>query len=276
MKVKNHKLFNDDNTQVRYQRSPNQSGEIELHEYLIIHYTGGSSLQSSVDWLTSPDAPVSAHLVIGRDGEIIQLVPFSKKAWHAGQSQWGSRIGLNSYSIGIELDNAGRLQKQGDRWLTWFGTEIPDEDVVIASHKHDDEESETGWHAYTAAQIQGALEAASTLVKKYDLLDVLGHDDIAPYRKIDPGPAFAMDRFRAHVLGLPGHSSDAIYQTTTRLNIRSGPGTTFEKLIPDGLPEGTRVMVMQETGNWRLVDVLTELEELDLQGWVHGRYLTQA
>ena len=71
-----------------------------------MHYTAGASAESSIDWLTNPDARASAHVLIARDGGITQLVPFDRRAWHAGRSRWKDRTGLNGWSFGIELDNA--------------------------------------------------------------------------------------------------------------------------------------------------------------------------
>ena len=271
MKVKNHRLYNEDGSPVPYVRSPNYHGNTANHEYLVMHFTAGRDARSSINWLTDARARASAHLVIGRDGTITQLVPFDKKAWHAGISAWGDRVGLNAYSIGIELDNAGKLRRRGEIWETWFGRPVPDDEVIVATHKNESEPA--GWHAYTESQLATAMEAALTLVGKYRLLDVVGHDDIAPGRKTDPGPAFPMESFRAHVMGRSGNEEGA-YQTTTRLNIRSGPGTEYATLPGSPLPTGTRVLVQRHLGNWRFVDVLDPIEGAeDIEGWVHGRYL---
>ena len=152
---------------------------------------------------------MSAHLVISRDGSITQLVPFDKIAWHAGRSAWKGFINLNRYSFGIELDNAGFLTrhsfppvyggdrggKEANRWLSWFKDEYDDSEVIEAIHKH--ETKPRGWHIFTPEQIAAALEVSKLLVNHYNLRDVVGHDDIAPGRKIDPGPAFPMEDFRA-------------------------------------------------------------------------------
>lgn len=271
MFVKNHRLFKGETSAVEFVRSPNYQGDIQRLEYLVIHFTAGISAASSISWLTDPRAKASAHLVIGRDGSITQLVPFNKRAWHAGNSAWASRIGLNSYSIGIELDNAGKLHRVGQQWQTWSGQHISDDEVVIARHKH--ESTESGWHAYTQEQLTAALEVATVLVEKYNLLDVVGHEDIAPGRKTDPGPAFPLESFRAHVLGR-SEDAEMRYQTTTVLNIRSGPGAEFAPIPGSPLPAGTEVVVQKTQGNWRFVDVLNVVNEnADLEGWVHGRYL---
>jgi N-acetylmuramoyl-L-alanine amidase len=274
MKVKKHLLYDDQDKQIRFNKSPNGKGKIGHHEYLVIHFTAGSGMKASENWLTNPDAKASAHLIIGRDGSIVQLVPFDRKAWHAGVSQWANRTGLNSYSIGIELDNAGKLQRQGSKWMTWFGKEVADDEVIIASHKNGG--GETGWHAYTEAQMEATMKVSATLMKHYSLLEIVGHDDIAPERKTDPGPAFPMESFKAHILGRGENEEQMTFTTTAVLNIRSGPGTGFPKLVPHGLPKGTPVVVLKNQGNWRFVDISAVVEEEnDIQGWVHGRYLSK-
>lgn len=270
MKVKNHRLY-ENGDPVKYVSSPNYSGEIIEHEYLVMHYTAGTSVDSSIAWLTNRRAQASAHLVIARDGSITQLVPFNKVAWHAGRSAWGSRVGLNRYSIGIELDNAGILTKRLTHWANWSGKKIPEDEVIVKRHKNDEEES--GWQSYGDIQLEVAMEVASVLANKYEFIDVVGHDDIAPGRKRDPGPAFPMASFRAHVFGRSG-DEDGLYKTTTNLNIRSGPGTEYEMLPGSPLPKGSELLISENVGNWRFVDVLDEVNGVaDLEGWVHGRYL---
>jgi AmpD protein len=105
---------------------------------------------------------VSAHLLIRRDGEVVQYVPFNRKAWHAGQSSFQGRAECNEFSIGIELEGTD---------------EIP----------------------YTDAQYVQLARVASELVATYPGITadrITGHSDIAPGRKTDPGPAFDWSRFR--------------------------------------------------------------------------------
>ncbi len=187
MQITDHRLCRDDGKPFPFVESPNKGGRVDSR-YLVMHYTSGASAESSVQWFRNPAARASAHLVIGRDGSITQMVPFDRVAWHAGRSRWEGLTGLNAYAIGIELDNAGRLTRNGDRWTAWFGTEYADEDVLVAVHKN--ESAASGWHRYTSIQLDAAVEAANLIVVTYGLLDVVGHDDIAPRRKSDPGPAF--------------------------------------------------------------------------------------
>ncbi len=269
MKVRQHRLFDNQDHEFPYIRSPNQSGAITA-EYLVMHYTAGSSAESSINWLTNRDARASAHLVIGRDASVTQLVAFNRKAWHAGTSRWGQVVGLNSCSIGIELDNHGLIEGQAGAWRTAWGRSVPDEQVTVMTHKH--EHKERAWHTYTEEQLNVALEVAACLARHYGLRDVLGHDDIAPGRKKDPGPAFPISSFRAAVLGR--ERDQETYLTTAALNIRTGPATAYDKLAVSPLPKGTRLDVIEEDGVWRHVDVLDEINgEMDISGWVHSRYI---
>lgn len=270
MKIKNHRLVNDDDTAMPFVPSPNMGGKVE-HKFLVMHFTAGRSAKESVGWLASNKAKASAHVVIGRDGSVTQLVPFDKIAWHAGASSWDGLQGMNNYSIGIELDNAGRLTRKGDQWRAWFGIDYNDAEVVQAVHKH--ETTLSGWHDYTPEQIDAALQVGGLLVAKYSLRDVVGHEDIAPRRKCDPGPAFPMASFRSRLMG---RTEDTLpeYKTTTELNIRSGPGAQ-NPLLPGGpLPPGTPVQLIVADGTWWKVDVQGGAGiPADLEGWVSSKYL---
>jgi N-acetylmuramoyl-L-alanine amidase len=276
MRIDQHRLLRDNDTPVDFRPSPNKGGTIEPR-YLVMHYTAGRSAESSIGWLTDPAAKASAHLVVGRDGNIVQLVPFDEVAWHAGKSAWqdGSvrLAGMNRYSIGIELDNAGRLVRQGAHWRSLhLGTTYDAAEVIEAVHKH--ETRKTGWHVYPMAQLEAAFSLATLLVARYGLRDILGHDDIAPGRKTDPGPAFPMQSLRARVLGRSEEEGGDRFETTAALNVRLGPGTHYAVIPPSPVPPGTRVQVLASEGTWREVDILDTISNVnDLQGWVHGRYL---
>jgi len=199
MKINNHLLVAEAGEMVQFQKSPNQSTPLNPI-YLVMHFTAGTTLDSAVNWFLNPDAKASAHLVIGRDGQIIQMVAFNKKAWHAGESSWGNLNGMNQYSIGIELVNAGKLRQRTDgKWVNWANNVIPEDEVTVATHKA--ESTPAGWHEYTEAQITSTIRVASVLNRTYNFTDILGHEDISPGRKVDPGPLFPLNSFRALVLG---------------------------------------------------------------------------
>jgi N-acetylmuramoyl-L-alanine amidase len=111
------------------------------------------------------------------------------------------------------------------------------------------------------------------LVNHYGLADVLGHDDIAPGRKRDPGPDFPLDSVRARLLGR-GDDHPERYRTTARLYVRSGAGPDFAALPGTPLPPGTEVEVLSKHGLWWQVDVVGEVNGvMDIVGWSHSKYL---
>lgn len=158
-----------------------------VRRFLVIHFTSGATAQSSVNFWKTPEAKgASAHIVIDRDGSVIQCRPFNRTCGHAGKSSWKGFDNLNSCSIGIELANAGDNSTLARKW-----SQLP---LVQARHKNGG--PMTYWEAYPEAQVLKCIEVAKALVARYKLDDVVGHDDIAPDRKNDPGPAFPMQRLR--------------------------------------------------------------------------------
>lgn len=122
---------------------------------VVIHYTGSETAADALRTLTTATPAVSAHYLIVRDGSIVQLVDERARAWHAGESRWGASFDVNSDSIGIELDNDGRTP-------------------------------------YPQAQIDALLALLADLQRRYRLpaAAFVGHADVAPWRKVDPGPLF--------------------------------------------------------------------------------------
>jgi len=274
VKIRAHRLLQDDGQAPAYVASPHVGGAI-APRFVVIHYTAGSSAASTIAWFRHPASRVSAHLVIGRDGAVTQMVPFDHAAWHAGQSRWGSVSGLNRHSIGIELDNAGHLIRSGGRWVSPLTRRsFPEREVTVAPHKNDPPGTPpSGWHAYTPQQIEATVECGLALVAHYGLADVLGHDDIAPGRKRDPGPDFPLQSVRARLLGR-ADDQPARHRTAARLFVRSGAGSEFSALPGTPLPPGTEVEVLAKDGLWWQVDVIGEVNGvMDIVGWCHSRYL---
>ena len=179
--IVNHRLMGDG---VVHLACVKNTRKLEGPDMIVLHYTAGTSAESSSIFLTRPDVSASAHLVIGRKGEVFQLVPLHIEAWHAGKSWYAGRGGLNRYSIGIELDNLGKLRFSGDLFVAECGRVVlPDEVYTDCSGDHP-----TYWHRYTERQIRVLQEICSLLEETYPIRDVVGHSVITP-RKIDPGPA---------------------------------------------------------------------------------------
>jgi N-acetyl-anhydromuramyl-L-alanine amidase AmpD len=185
---------------VEFIRSPNMGGVLSDPQYLVFHFSAVPNADSFIKVVTNPTAKGSPHLLIAKNGNITQFVPFNRMAWHAGQSRWKDLVGLNRYSIGVSLDNPGKLSGHGGSWTTWYGSTIPDDQVLVAKHKHEDREA--GWAKYTNLQIARAVQVAQLLVSTYGIKDVLGNDDIAPGRKVGPGPAFPLSRVRSKIYDL--------------------------------------------------------------------------
>jgi len=162
-----------------------------VRRFLVIHFTAGASALSSISWWQDPKARgASAHFVIDRDGAIYQCRPCNKTAGHAGSSAWRDPktkkyyTNLNSCSIGIELVNGGNV----------YPTKFSDIPPTKAAHKNGG--SVKDWETYSSAQLAACEMLSRVLCERYNLDDVVGHDDIAPNRKVDPGPAFPMELLR--------------------------------------------------------------------------------
>lgn len=168
-------------------------GSLRKPRQVVIHYTAGRTAASAANWLCSKAAKASAHLVIGRGGEIIQLVQFDTVAWHAREA--------NKYSIGIELDNPGALRRVNGAWKSLsLGTTYPEDEVLEARHKNGG--PTCGWLLYTQPQIKLTQEICRLLVESYpSIKSFVGHDDVDPRRKTDPGPAWDMEALRTSVFG---------------------------------------------------------------------------
>ena len=128
-------------------------------KFIIIHYTGMKKELAAINKLCSPKSKVSSHYFIRNNGNILTLVPDLYEAWHAGISTWQNYKSLNKYSIGIEINNPG--------------------------HDH-------GYKRFKSKQIQSLKKLLKILISKYKIktCNILGHSDIAPNRKKDPGEKF--------------------------------------------------------------------------------------
>lgn len=166
---------------------------MNVRRALVIHFTGGATAASSVEAMR--ERGLSAHLVVDRDGSVVQCRAFNRVASHAGVSRWvdpntGKRFdGLNACSIGIEIANAGN-----DPGALKWARKQPGFASITAKHRNGGGVVE--WEEYPAAQLEAVFDISKLLVATYNLDDVTGHDCIAPERKDDPGPAFPMEELR--------------------------------------------------------------------------------
>ena len=139
-------------------------------QFIILHYTETENLEKAIDLLTSKKRKVSCHFVVDTDGKIYNLVSESKRAWHAGESSWKGLQDMNSRSIGIEIVNPGEKKLKN----------------------------------YPKAQINQLINLIHFLEEKFNIpfYNILGHSDIAPHRKVDPGKHFPWKALHKKKIGL--------------------------------------------------------------------------
>jgi N-acetylmuramoyl-L-alanine amidase len=182
----------------------NASGGEMVPTLIILHDTAGRLKKaSSVDWFKSSECPTSAHVVIERDGSITQMVPFNRKAWHAGPSVWNGTPHCNNFSIGIEIVNPGKLTKAGESARAWFNESWPLAEVTQKATK---EHGAGYWMDYTPEQIAAVTELCKALAGIYDIQDITTHWAVSPGRKVDPNPLFPLDGVRKEVFSTWGTS----------------------------------------------------------------------
>lgn len=138
----------------------NERRDGKAPKYIVLHYTDTLSTEEALDkYLCNPEAEVSAHYVIEKNGNILQLVEEDKRAWHAGVSEWQGETDMNSASIGIELVNPGHTY---------------------------------GLAPFPEPQIESLVALCKDIMARQGVSpeNIIGHEDIAPGRKVDPGPLF--------------------------------------------------------------------------------------
>jgi len=151
--------------------SPNWDERALPITMVVLHYTEMASAEDALARLTDAEAKVSAHYLISDAGEVIRLVDEDKRAWHAGLSYWRGHPDVNSASIGIELDHPGHA---------------------------------LGYREFSEAQFDALVPLLARIVHDYNIprANVVGHSDVAPARKIDPGELFPWDRLAEYKLCL--------------------------------------------------------------------------
>ena len=140
-------------------------------KFIIFHYTGMKRELEAISRLTNMQSEVSSHYLIKNNGNILTLVPDLYEAWHAGKSSWKNYKSLNKHSIGIEITNPGH---------------------------------EFGYKKFSTKQVNSLLKLCKVLMKKYKInsKNILGHSDIAPQRKKDPGEKFPWEYLSQNNVGL--------------------------------------------------------------------------
>ena len=159
--------------------SPNFNERKAPPDMVVLHYTGMRSGKAALERMCDPAAQVSAHYCVDEDGSVYRLVPEERRAWHAGVSFWKGETGLNDISIGIEIVNPGH---------------------------------EFGYRDFPSVQIDAVVGLLDAMRGRWDIPDhrILGHSDIAPERKEDPGERFPWKILAEHGHGLWPDAFDAV------------------------------------------------------------------
>jgi N-acetylmuramoyl-L-alanine amidase len=139
---------------------------------LVLHYTGMVDAASAIRRLTDPEAKVSAHYLVSEDGQVVRMVDEAKRAWHAGRSFWRGIRDVNSASVGIEIVNPGH---------------------------------EFGYRPYPEEQMDALVPLVADIVARHRITrgNIVGHSDVAPARRQDPGELFPWNRLAKLRLALP-------------------------------------------------------------------------
>ncbi len=164
--------------------SPNFDDRKHPIDLLVLHYTGMQTGQLALDRMCDTEAAVSAHYMVWEDGRIVQLVGEDKRAWHAGVSSWQGDEDLNSRSIGVEIVNGG----------------------------HDFRLTDGRLEPFPKAQIDAVIELCSGILERWDIPQsrIVGHSDIAPARKEDPGEHFPWAQLAAAGIGIWPQDRDPV------------------------------------------------------------------
>lgn len=160
--------------------SPNFNARRAPLSMLVLHYTGMETGEAAEARLADPAAEVSAHYVVREDGTIVRMVAEDQRAWHAGVGRWRGMDDINSRSIGIEIVNGGH--------------DIPAEDGTLPP--------------YPGVQIAAVISLCRAILARHDIdpRNIVGHSDIAPTRKQDPGEHFPWSKLGEHGVGIwPTH-----------------------------------------------------------------------
>lgn len=214
---------------VRDLPSPNQDDRPAgtTIDMLVLHYTGMVDTAAALDVLRDPVRKVSSHYVVDADGVVFRMVPEGRRAWHAGVSVWRGRAGLNDCSIGIEIANPG--------------------------HTH-------GYPDFPVLQLAVVCDLCLDILSRHPISarNVVGHSDIAPDRKDDPGEKFDWQGFAQAGIGLwPDGVPDlgitgVIRDAATMREVRAGLGLIGYRVAPEGALDPALSQVLQAfQRHWR-------------------------
>ena len=201
--------------------SPNFDARDQAVSMVVIHYTGMQDGESAIAWLRNPESRVSCHYLIAEDGQILRMVAEENRAWHAGRSFWRGVQAVNGCSVGIEIVNPGH---------------------------------EFGYRPFTEQQMDALIPLLAGIVARHRVppANVVGHSDVAPARKQDPGELFDWGRLARRGLAIARptrglvdpHWTDGGFLLALErygYDVRDGPAATiaFQRRFRPELLDGT-------------------------------------
>ena len=204
--------------------SPNFNERKVPPDIIVLHYTGMKTGEEALAWLCNEESKVSSHYLVEEDGRVFRLVPEERRAWHAGVSSWKGETDINACSIGVEIVNPGH---------------------------------EFGYRAFPDAQIETVIRLLDDIRGRWSIENarILGHSDVAPARKEDPGELFPWRRLAEH-----GHEGLAQHDFAELVQRRSNgrgalggahgvelvPERRQRDVVPDGRVDGAAEGVVGE------------------------------
>ena len=269
-----HMLITGDNRRIKFiaahEKNFDADGTLDPR-FVVIHFTTGTNMMSTVHTFLNPENGVSTHLLVGRSGQVIQFVPFDKIAFHCGLSTWEGERFLNRFSIGIEVDNAGYLRKSPSGY-TSRGKLIPEGQYEF--RRHWKEQGVRAWQTFTDEQLKVVENIVRALKKKYPTIEeILGHDMVNLINRLDPGPLYPLGELRESILGDPQQNIKA-FRTTEICPIYVNVGYEPPKVLPHPdfgeLPINSTVRVREVYDHWSKVRVKQSSKSSlrEKEGWV--------
>ena len=186
----------------KYVASPNHDARESRVDILLLHYTGMQTADEALERLKDREARVSCHYFVDEDGRVTQMVPEARRAWHGGAGSWKGAVDINSRSIGIEIVNPGH---------------------------------EFGYRDFPDAQIDAVIALCRDIIKRRRIARerVLGHSDVAPARKKDPGEKFPWAKLAAAGVGFwvdPAPVTEGRTLSANDRGLRRGSAKTVDQV----------------------------------------------
>lgn len=226
MLIENHRLVGE-NVTFEF----DEQGAALKPEIVVIHYAVTHDAKSTAAVLKARDY-VSCHLTIDSTGRVIQQVPFNRVAFHAGKSVYRGRANVNAFSLGIEISNPGPLVTGPDGRLRTVYGKVWEAGHVQARHRDPNAPRVwQNWAEYSPTEVDLCAQLCELFRQVYGITDIVGHDDVSPGRKFDPGPAFPMAWLRGAVFPATAKVADAMAELT---GLPTQPPSEIDPTEPGG------------------------------------------